>query len=739
VRSRVPTSKLRRLVSSSYLRSALLMGSVAAVMVGALVVPNVTFRASAPTELHGQLTASSGPTVALSTGELDSGGSLVEHCMTCEAGAAAGEDQGHSGTAADSVDPINGNLSASYAGFSIDTGGGPLAFGLNYNSDQAQKAESAGGYAGDAGYGWTPAMSSGLIPPSNASTDPTVVWQDNGSSATFVPEPAGGCITGEVTRIVSGSNRNYCAPYRQAAELGYYSTYAFYLYDQNGGLRNETYDYLGQMASEGDLDNTGVVNLTFDVAPGSSGCPTTTGVNNCTIFSDLAGQKVIFAMTGLGSFSSVTDPAGHVYTLNYNSNADLTSVTDPLGRMTSFSYDTTKASPYQSDLTGYTDPRSNTTSFAYNSHGQVQSTTDAASGSATTFSYTCASSCLGTTTAQTTTVKYPDGDTEIDAYTGGILTQKQFGSSTSGYQKWMYQSLDADTLNSVTTTDPMGHVTTNSTTKYGNPTKVTDAAGNVTSAAYNTLNEPCWSYAGTSTNTCGSPPTGATVYSYDANGNLLSKTDPLGNKTTYTNDALGNVVSETDPQGNVTTFTYPTNGSGAPISNELASESVDPTGLDLTTSYGYDADGNVTSVVSPLGNVAGNTPATYTTTDAYDADNELTSSTGPMGRQTTYAYDSAGNETKTTDPQGYVETTAYDADDRPCWTLKGATTATSCSSPPIGATLTSYWKDTDAPLTVTDSNGHATTDVYGDPAYPVDDQRKSCSAITRIRVAELTG
>jgi RHS repeat-associated protein len=713
------STTLRRWLRSATVRSAVLMGGAAALMAAALVVPGTTFSSAPPRHLHGDLTSATGPTVALTTGELDSGGSMVEHCMTCELGAATGEGQGHGGTAADSVDPITGNLTANYSGFSLDTGGGPLAFGLNYNSDQAQTAEG-GTYAGDVGYGWTPAMSSGLIPPSNASTDPTVVWQDNGSRATFVPEPAGGCITGEVTRIVTGSNRNYCAPYRQAAELGYYSTYAFYLYDQNGGLRNETYDYLGQMASEGNLNNAAVVSVTTDVAPGSSGCPTTSGVNNCTIYTDLDGHKVIFAMTGLGSFSSVTDPDGNVYNLKYNTNANLTSVTDPLGRVTSFSYDSAKASPYQSDLTGYTDARNNTTSFAYNSHGQVQSTTDAASGSQTTFSYACASSCLGTTTAQTTTVKYPDGDTEIDSYTGGLLSQKQFGSSSSGYKTWTYQYADPDSLNSVTTTDPMGHQTTNSTTKFGNPTKVTDGAGNVTSAAYNTLNEPCWSYTGTSTNTCTSPPAGATVYTYDADGNLLTKTDPLGNKATYTYDALGNVLTATDPMGHETTFTYPTNTSGAPISNEVLTQTVDPTGLNLKTSYGYDGDGDVTSTVSPLGNVSGNSPATYTTTNVYDADSELTSSTAPMSRQTTYSYDNAGNVTQVTDPAGYVSTTAYDADERACWTLKGSSASTSCSSPPTGATVTTYWKDTDAPLTVTDPNGHTTTYAYANPAYPDD-------------------
>jgi YD repeat-containing protein len=36
---------------------------------------------------------------------------------------------------------------------------------------------------------------------------------------------------------------------------------------------------------------------------------------------------------------------------------------------------------------------------------------------------------------------------------------------------------------------------------------------------------------------------GVTTYTYDANGRLVSETDPLGNTITYTYDAAGNLVS----------------------------------------------------------------------------------------------------------------------------------------------------------------------------------------------------
>jgi RHS repeat-associated protein len=58
-------------------------------------------------------------------------------------------------------------------------------------------------------------------------------------------------------------------------------------------------------------------------------------------------------------------------------------------------------------------------------------------------------------------------------------------------------------------------------------------ATNVTSYAYNDANQLCWRYAGTSSNSCGSPPSGAQGYTYDAAGNQTSGVIP----TAY--DAFG--------------------------------------------------------------------------------------------------------------------------------------------------------------------------------------------------------
>ncbi len=196
-----------------------------------------------------------------------------------------------------------------------------------------------------------------------------------------------------------------------------------------------------------------------------------------------------------------------------------------------------------------------------------------------------------------------------------------------------------------------------------------------------------------------------TIDAYDPNGNLLTQTDPDGDKTTYTYDADGNQTSVTDPDGNKTTFTYNSQNElsgesrytyespSAP--NVLVSESfsydnagdlTSETNFDgQTINYTHDQAGNVTSASSGgvtysyaydlLGDMLSAAGTTGTETLVYNADGEatadsftgngyngpvtLTNTYDPLGERTTssltlggvadyvnsYSYDGAGNET----------------------------------------------------------------------------------------------
>ncbi len=136
-------------------------------------------------------------------------------------------------------------------------------------------------------------------------------------------------------------------------------------------------------------------------------------------------------------------------------------------------------------------------------------------------------------------------------------------------------------------------------------------------------------------------------------------------------DSGGDLVSSSTPDGN---------------SGQLA-----------TTTYAYDSDGEQTSTMAPDGNLAGANSGNYTTVAAWNKDGQQTSVTQAGGagatatpRTTSYGFDASGNQTTVTDPRGYTTTTAYNPDSEP----------TLVTDPDGNATLTCYDGDGDVTETV---------------------------------------
>ena len=169
---------------------------------------------------------------------------------------------------------------------------------------------------------------------------------------------------------------------------------------------------------------------------------------------------------------------------------------------------------------------------------------------------------------------------------------------------------------------------------------------------------------------------------YDADGNLLTDVDALGNTTTYVYndlgqpaqvevdseppelgpvfDKAGNVASTTDLMGNVTTFGY--DAFGDQVSQSLPNPATGLAGGPTTTDI-YDADGELLSQTDPLNNVTSYSydflgdqvgqslpvPATGaaggpTTTLTYDLDGDQLSLTDPDSNTTSWTYDAFGDE-----------------------------------------------------------------------------------------------
>jgi YD repeat-containing protein len=150
--------------------------------------------------------------------------------------------------------------------------------------------------------------------------------------------------------------------------------------------------------------------------------------------------------------------------------------------------------------------------------------------------------------------------------------------------------------------------------------------------------------------------TGMTMETSDANGDILTSTDPLGNTTTTTYNALDEPLTITDPFGNVTTNTY------------------DAEGDLLTTSSPAVIEGGSPAVTSNWYNANGTLCASRDATE-FAAYGTLTSCVSAGTNATVYGYDSSGDQTTVTtppasgEPDGATTQSVYDADGSLCATV----------------------------------------------------------------------
>ena len=159
----------------------------------------------------------------------------------------------------------------------------------------------------------------------------------------------------------------------------------------------------------------------------------------------------------------------------------------------------------------------------------------------------------------------------------------------------------------------------------------------------------------------------ATNYSYDANGNVETVTEPNGNRTQYTYDADNEPIKVEAPNGAVTETEYDKAGQVTAQTDankhttkyvrsllEEVTEVADPLGH--KTKKEYDAAGNLKTLKDPKAR---------TTTYTYDPGNRLTEVSYSDGKTPTvkYEYDKDGDRTAMTDGTG-TSTYTYDQLDR---------------------------------------------------------------------------
>jgi RHS repeat-associated protein len=381
-----------------------------------------------------------------------------------------------------------------------------------------------------------------------------------------------------------------------------------------------------------------------------------------------SGRQIIFAYNSQGLVASAADPSGLTINYGYDASDDLTSVSDSSDPSTprwQLGYDDSH------ELTSIADGDANTTQITYQA-GQVVQQTDPR-GETRTWSYTSGATMVTSPNGNVTRYLF-DSQNEPTSITRG------YGTSEQSTQTLQYNS-------------------------GGEPTSITDGDGNTTSYTYDA--------AGDRTNQT-DPKGRSTVWTHDGQHDVTSVTVPSGEETTYgynsqglpttvsingsgqpaettssTYNGQGELTSETDARGKTTSYGYDPFGDLASVTDAAGDE----------TTYGYDADGRVTSTVAPAGNAPGGVPAQHTTSYSYNALGDLTSSTDPLGKTTSYTYDPAQNLTSVTDPDGHTTSYTYDADNERATTTQAD-----------GSTDTNAY-DSDGNL-VAQANGDGDTTTY---------------------------
>src|SRR5215831_16459594 len=357
---------------------------------------------------------------------------------------------------------------------------------------------------------------------------------------------------------------------------------------------------------------------------------------------DRTGNTTSLSYDVNGHLSSIRDPFGRTLVINTDANGLVTSISDALGAIATYNYGSSQ------ELLSVTYADNSAFNFTYDGNLRLIRVTDALAN--VIESHTYDGSGRATSSEQHGGVDDYSfnyvSDSETDVTDGlGRLTKYTFerskgrsvvtrveglcgcGGNSSQIQTWTYD----DQLNVSSRTDALGHLRTYSYDANGNRLTQTDPTGTIT-YTYNGFGE-------VSTRT--DQMTNLTSNTYDGLGNLLVSTDALNNPTTFTYNAQGQILTATDARGKVTAFVYDANGN---LTQRRDANSI-------TTFFFYDGRGRLTKVRDGL---------SRSSLFAYDAAGRISKVTHADNSFVSFTYDLAGRRTRVIDERGNVTSYGYD-------------------------------------------------------------------------------
>ena len=404
-----------------------------------------------------------------------------------------------------------------------------------------------------------------------------------------------------------------------------------------------------------------------------------------TAVTDDLGRQIQFTYKSNGLINTITDFANRTWTYTHDASTnDLISVQDPNGLITAYSYD-----PYHNLLT-ITDPNSQTyLTNNYDLYDRVDMQV------------------------------YGDGYFEFDYDPNN---SKSMLINRQNHESLVVYNAAGQIVSDTTYTDDTAAEPNQFTTSYqynvnnqvvrtilsdGNSIDFTyNTAGNLTGAFRKAnIDDPndandsnvigiTYTYDTNFPNkirTMRDPEGEVTTYSYDSKGNLVRITYPQvptasGLETPiieFTYNTYGQVDTATSADGIVTKYVYGTSGNGyGKLWKVITDYGTGGGYLNLTTEYGYDSVGNVTSITDPNGNTTQTTynvsdlptqitspsPFSYVTTLAYNKNKKLAAAASTVessSQVTKYSYDKLDNLTTITDPLNHTTRYGYTKNEEP--------------------------------------------------------------------------
>jgi RHS repeat-associated protein len=483
---------------------------------------------------------------------------------------------------------------------------------------------------------------------------------------------------------------------------------AIYTYDGDGEQQT-------QVAPDGNLSGANAGNYTTTTAYNSDGEPTSVTDGNGTGYTDTP-RVTSYGYDGDGNTATVIDARGYTTATTFNADDKPVLVTNPDQDATLTCYDgdgnTAETVPPAGVAANSLTPASCPTSYPadYNPQTKTPLASDA-----TMYTYDAA----GDKTAEYDPAPAGQSGYETTTYTydgnGNVLTTTAPSTSSGGAA-----NVTTDTYNSagkITTETSGSGSSAASTVSYcydpnGDATSVVYADGNTSGTAACGASSP-WTVTA-------SPQAGyQTTYSYDSMGDAVSSTAPAtaaapsGATWTATYDAAGNKLTSVDPAGVTTTFTYTPAGNTASMSYSG--------GAAHSVTYSYDANGNLTGMSDATGTssysydpfdelTSAQNGAGQVTGFGYDADGDTSSITYPLPATATwattptvsYGYDHAGQLNTVTDFNGHQLAIGNTADGLPDSVALGSS----------GDTVTTSYDNTDAPSVITLKNATSTLQSF---------------------------